>query len=182
MLMTMTASCAGQAQLTNQFLDEQTGVTVTTVAAPLLLYKDNAALAAHARNFLNVGPVEVNRMGSHRYYLWVGIWSTMETADVDRVTEVFDTLTVIADGEPFILQLAGSTPSAIGASRPIYLKPVASASDAYYEVTADQIRFIAEASDIRIRPNTASFREYRPWSNQRAAYKGLKAFLASALL
>jgi hypothetical protein len=178
----LVSACSGSTQLTRQFLDERTGVTVTSSGTPLVLYRDNPAQAAYARNLVHVGPIEVNRMGSFRYYLWVGIWNTMEDVVEDRVRASFDTITIFADGEPLPLELAGATVSAIGASRPPYLKPVASASDAYYEVTADQIRVIAEAKEIRLRTGGSSPRDYQPWDNQKTAYKGFEAFLDSALL
>lgn len=175
-------ACGAPAQLTREYLDPETGVTVTSIGTPLILYRDNASLAAFARNYVYLGPIEVNRMGSFQYFLWLSAWNTMETADPDRIRDSFDTITVFADGEPLLLELAGLTPATIGTSRPVYLKPVASAADAYYRVTADQIRVIAEAREIRLRTSGSAPREYQPWDEQRAAHSGFRAFLSAALL
>ena len=180
-LMQVIAGCASSEEPTRQFLDERTGVTVTRSNAPVVFYRENPAFAAYARKMVHVGPIKVNRTGAYRYYLWLGIWNTMEAPDNDRARDVFESITIFADGEPMLLELIGSTPNAIGASRPVYLKPVSSAADAYYEVTADQIRLIAEAQDIRLRTSGASPRDYLPWDDQRAAMQSMLAFLQDAL-
>lgn len=174
-------ACATSSRLTNEFLDPLTGVTVTSNDTPLVLYRDNPSRAAYARNYVHLGPIQVNRSGNYQYYLWVGVWNTMQT-NTNKHRDGFDSITVFADGEPLSLKLAGWTPEAIGTSVPVYLKPVASATDAYYQVTVDQIRVIAEASDIRIRTTGTSPKEYQLWDSQRAARKSLEAFLSSALL
>jgi hypothetical protein len=83
----------------------------------------------------------------------------------------------LADGEPRVLELSGWTAASVGASEPIYLKPVASSSDAYYEVTADYIRLLAESQDIRIRTTGPRGGGYEPWDNQVRALTSLQEFL-----
>lgn len=175
------AACSTSSRLVNEFLDQRTGVTVTSNKTPLLLYRQNPSRAAYARNYVHIGPIEVNRTGTYKYYLWIGVWNTMQTADSAPQRDGFDSIAVFADGEPLLLEIAGWTPEAIGTSRPVYQKPVASAADAYYQVTVDQIRLIAEASEIRLRTTGTSPIEYHLWDSQRAAHKSLDAFLQSAL-
>lgn len=174
------SACASTTGNVNEFLDEQTAVTVTSSISPIVLYRDNPSQAAYARNYLHIGPIEVNRSGSYQYFLWIGIWNTMDTADSAARRDSFSSITLFADGEPLPLEIAGWTPDAIGTSRPVYVKPVASAADVYYRVTVDQIRLIAEASDLRIRTSGGSPREYQLWDNQQAARKDFKAFLTAA--
>lgn len=174
----LAAACAsGPAQSTHEFLDTGTGVTVTTSRAPVVLYRDNPAAAAYARNVIHMGPVEVNRSGDYRYFLWIGIWNTMEPAGTAASRDGFETVVILVDGEPMTLDLAGWTPAAIGTSVPVYTKPVASAADAYYPVTIDQLRFIAEARDITLRTTGSPAREFTLWSAQQDARKGLFTFL-----
>ena len=78
------------------------------------------------------------------------------------------------------LELAGWTPAAIGASRNPYLKPVASAADAYYEVTIDQIRLMAGASNLRLLTSGSQAAGFEPWNSQSAAYLALNRFLVDA--
>ena len=177
-LAVVLASCASNpAALTREYLDTGTGVTVTASQVPLVLYRDNPAAAAYARNVVHLGPVEVNRSGEYRYFLWVGIWNTLQTADTSMSRDGFETIILTVDSESMTLDLAGWTPAAIDTSAPAYLKPVASASEAYYPLTVDQIRFIAEARSVTLRTTGSSPREYNLWSGQQSARQALLAFL-----
>lgn len=172
------AACAsGPSALTREFLDSGTGVTVTASRVPLVLYRDNPAAAAYARNVVHLGPVEINRSGHYTYFLWVGIWNTLQSPDTFQSRDGFETIIIVADSEPMALDLAGWTPAAINASAPVYLKPVASAAEAYYPLTVDQIRVIAEARSISVRTTGNSPREYMLWSGQGGARQALLAFL-----
>ena len=170
--------CASPPPVVAEKLDPLTGVTVTFAETPLVLYRDNPSRAAYARNYVHLGPIQVNRAGSYRYYLWLGIWNTMQVADLSDHRDGLESIIVFADGEPLTLELVGWTPEAIGASEPTYLKPVASTADAYYEVTADQIRLIADATDIRVLATGTSPREFHLWNEQESARRSLAQFLS----
>jgi hypothetical protein len=174
--------CSATTPINGEKLDPLTGVTVTYVGTPLVLYRENAATAAFARNYVNLGPIQVNRSGSYRYYLWLGIWNTMQRPDLSGHRDGFESIVIFADGEPLALESAGWTPGAIGISEPVYLKPVASAADAYYQVTADQIRLIAEASDIRLQSSGPRAKEFSLWDAQTSAKESLAKFMLAALL
>jgi len=174
----MLVGCASSSPTVNEKLDPNTGVTVTFARTPLVLYRDNPSQAAYARNYVHLGPIQVNRTGTYRYYLWLGIWDTMQVADISRHRDGFESIVVFADGEPLMLDLKGWTPESIGATEPTYLKPVASTADAYYEVTADQIRLIANARDIRVQATGTSPREFQLWDQQESARSSLSRFLS----
>lgn len=158
-------------------LDPLTGVTATRATVPLVLYREQSGLAAHARDFVYLGPIEVNRMGDYRYYLWLGIWSTVQDRDVSAQRDGFESIVLFVDGEPLALELAGWTPAAAGLSEPVYPKPVASAADAYYAVTLDQVRLIARATDIRLQGIGFGNASYEPWDQQASAMRSLAAFV-----
>ena len=177
-LFALLAACASNpSSLTRAYLDTGTGVTVTASQVPLVLYRDNPAAAAYARNVVHLGPVEVNRSGEYRYFLWVGIWDTLQSTNESLSRDGFETIIITVDSESMALDLAGWTPAAIDASAPVYLRPVASASEAYYPLTVDQIRFIAEARSVTLRTTGSSPREYVLWSGQHGAREALVTFL-----
>ena len=171
------SGCASPAATVSDKLDETTGVTVTFVETPLVLYRETPAQAAYARDYAHLGPIQINRSGSHQYYLWVGSWATMQRSSVSEHRDGFESIVVFADGEPLVLELSGWTPAAIGASEPTYLKPVASSTDAYYRVTVDQIRMIAGARDIRLRTSGSFAKEGERGDDQTAARAEFAAFL-----
>jgi hypothetical protein len=169
--------CASSPPTVYEKMDELTGVTITYASAPLMFYRDNPSQAAYARNFFNAGPIQVNRSGSYRYYLWVSSWSTMQVADPLAARDGLESIVIFADGEPLLFELSGWTPDTIGISEPVYVKPMASAADAYYQVTVDQIRLITESSDIRLRTAGPQPRDFELWDNQAAAKASLAEFL-----
>jgi hypothetical protein len=173
----LLAACASPTKLTTESLDMGTGATVMRATVPLVLYSDNSAYAAHARDFVYMGPVEVNSRGTSSHYLWLGIWSTIrddERLSPDR--RGFESVVLFVDGEPFPLELAGWTLEAIGVSQPVYVKPVASAADAYYHITLDQVRRLAIADRIDLRVGAASPRAYELWDQQKMARTALQEF------
>jgi hypothetical protein len=172
------SACSAPSSLVRETLDPVTGVTVLRATAPVVLYHDNSGYAAHARDYVYLGPVEVNRMGTYSYYLWMGIWSTIRHEDRgSEQRDGFESVTLFVNGEPLPLEFAGWTLESIGVTEPLYVKPVASAADAYYRVTIDQIRLIAEADDIQLRAGTAKPRAYSLWESQGAANASMRAFL-----
>jgi len=176
------AGCATTTPAIREKLDPLTGVTVTFTSTPLIMYRENSGQAAFARNYIHIGPIQVNRGGVYQHYLWLAAWNTMESPNISEHQDDLESIVVFADGEPLFLELAGWTPDAIGTSEPVYLKPVSSAVDAYYRVTADQIRLIVEASDLRLRTSGANSREFVLWDDQRSARTDLREFLQRAFL
>jgi len=176
-LLLLSVACATNESTLVETLDENTGVTVTTSHTPMVFSRETPGYGARARNYVNMGVIEVNRIGAYEYYLWLGIWNTDQVASVGERRDGFESIVIFADGEPLSLELIGWTPDAIGTSEPAYLKPVAQSVDAYYLVTLDQIRMIADAADIRLRATGILPKEFLPWDEQRAARTDLQMFL-----
>jgi len=174
-ILLLLTACSSSAPLTRQHLDPLTGATITRASEPLVLYRDLSAKAANAREYVYLGPIEVNTMGVRKYYLWLGVWGTYDTRS-DAIDD-FESVVIFADGEPLSLSASGWTLSTIGASEPVYTPPVAGATDAWYQVTVDQIRLIAESRDIELRAGTAVPRHYMPWESTDAASASLVEFL-----
>lgn len=175
------SACSSSAPLVAEKLDPLTGVTVLSATRPIVLYRDNSGYAAHARDYVYLGPIEVNRMGARSYFLWLGIWSTMrDDLRLSRQRDGFESIVLYADGEPFSLELEGWTPESIGVSEPVYMKPVAGATDAFYRVTVDQIRFLSMARDIELRTDLVRSDRYRLWDEQSQPSISLRAFVGSA--
>lgn len=171
------AACAASTPVIQETLDPGTGVTVLRSTAPMIFFRDNSGQAAHARDYIYVGPIEVNRMGARSHYLWLGIWSTIRDDERQLDNRAgFDNVILFVDGEPFPLELAGWTLDSIGVTEPVYVKPVASAADAYYEVTLDQIRLLAAAQRIELRVGSVRPMHYELWDQQGPARDALVEF------
>ena len=59
----LLVSCSSGGPLVEQQLDGVTGVTVTRSTAPMVLYRDNSAYAAHARDYVYLGPMRLTSTG-----------------------------------------------------------------------------------------------------------------------
>jgi hypothetical protein len=172
------AACGSNSVLVSDRLDPLTGVTVTSATKPLVFYRDRSAQAAYAKDYVYLGPIEVNEMGHRNYYIWLGVWGSSDSADRSSQMNDFESVVVFADGEPLGLEVSGWTPESIGLSEAAYVKPVASATDGYYRVTIDQIRLIAEARDLEIRAGSSRPQTYAPWD---PASTSMQAFLLEVL-
>lgn len=180
LLLAILVGCASSPQRPREILDAQTSVMITYSSTSMLLYRDVPAHAAHAKNMVSLGPLQVNQSGHYRYFLWLGIWNTNYKASEAGGRDGFDSIILFVDGEPLALEISGWTPSAIGASAPVYPQPVASALNAFYEVTADQIRFIAESNELSLLTSGFTTLPYEQWDEQLSAKQGFRTFLTVA--
>jgi hypothetical protein len=160
----LLGACAGmRGEYLRQHLDERTALTLTGLDAPLVLYRDEPQLSANARDYLQLGPLEINRQGELRYYLWVSLWSTIEREDAAARRRAFERVYLFADGEPMDLALTAWNLSGKRADLQFYDKPVESAVDAFYGVTVDQLRRIAAAREIYLLAGAGQEERYEAW-------------------
>lgn len=175
MLLIGIIACSSS-QPIRETLDPLTSATITSNGKALDFYRDSTSQATDARYFLQLGPIAVNIGGRYRYYLWISNWSTARYSEVSERRDRLQSIVIFADAEPINLELAGWTPAAIETSESIYEKPVASAVEAYYEVTIDQIRQIVNADSVRISTGPPHDDIYETWDDQRSALDGIRAF------
>jgi hypothetical protein len=177
LILLLLAGCAGAGGQVLERLDPETGATITRASAPFVMYRDMSAKSAFGREYVYVGPVQVNNMGERRHYLWLGIWGTSDSTDRSTTMANFETIVIYADGEPLSLEVKGWTPGSIGASDSVYVQPVGSALGGYYRVTIDQMRLIAESRDLEIRAGTLQPQRFFPWDSVETTSESLTAFL-----
>lgn len=175
--MLVTGACSTTQPAVDQQLDEGTGVTVSYARTPLLLVRDTPAYGAYARSFVQIGALEINRMGAREHFLWMSTWNTDYRADAEEHRDGFDTAVLFVDGEPVTLDVHGWTPGAIGASRPAYTRPFATSLEAYYRITTNQLAMIAQANDLRLRTSGAQPRDFQLWDEQRSAKADFAEFV-----
>jgi hypothetical protein len=160
--MLAATGCAGgpPAQPAVERVDEKTAVTVVTLPKPLLYSGARGTLGQPLD--LALGPVEINRMGEKRWYLWASLLG----AD-------------LRDGEPRLSFVSGGERLADLAPMPKefvpavseapYARPADWATERYYEVTADQLAALAgRALAVELAwPGADSWR-FEPWGDQDA--------------
>jgi hypothetical protein len=172
----MIAGCVGRSGNNEiyQYLDESTGVTVTSLAAPLAFFKDEPMLAANARDYVYLGPAELNRAGSREIVLWLNFCST-----IDRGTRPGwfrpDRVILMLDGKPMELAQADNRATINEWS---YTSPVIGGSTVIYRATRGQLRLLARADHIEVvTENDRSSRKYTRWGNADAGFQRFANYL-----
>lgn len=172
----LAGACALTSEPVLSKLDPRTSVTITYNKSPLIFLRSLSDYMSDSKEYVYLGPLEVNRSGDYRYYLWLATWSTMDSGQNQARDDRFESVDIIADGQAITLALSGAAVQSLGASEAVYPKPVAWASDLYYKLTVEQLREIAAATILQVRFATSG-ETFEPWDDQRSGKAGLNEFL-----
>jgi hypothetical protein len=99
------AACGGGRSAVVEQLDERAGMTLARSRTPLVFARTEPRYSRSARDYLYVGPLEINRQGVREYYLWVGVASTLDRGFIAPDAELPQALYATVDGEPMELPL-----------------------------------------------------------------------------
>lgn len=100
------AGCAGAPRTALERLDERAGLVLARAAEPLVFARTERRYSRSARDYLYLGPVEINRQGVREYFLWVGVASTLDRAFLAAPASAAPrALVITVDGEPLELPL-----------------------------------------------------------------------------
>lgn len=147
-----------------QYLDDATGATITRVEVPVTFYSDDPSRAANARDYLDVAPLAVNRSGNYSWWLWLGVWSTIDRGASGGDPELADisAIQLMVDGEPMDLWMQAATDRIPGAATLPYAATVAPARSMVLPLTASQVGRLGRATRIGIHTEMADG-EVRRW-------------------
>jgi hypothetical protein len=154
LMLAVSAVAAAGANTPLEYVDDQTGVTVTVVARPLVFARDRTASngapaqswSTSQRDYVTLAAASVDRTGKITYlligYFWsVGVSQPWENARLAR--------------EPLVLQLQdrrielapqGGSARDAGISAPVHPPPVGPATASLYAVDLSTINLIAEST------------------------------------
>jgi len=168
----MLSGCATGEPLSSSL--DSNGVTVVTLDDPIVLARPVRQLAAAARDYAYLGPVELNRMGKRDYYLWVGLASTVDRKLIDVTPADVHALTLLINGLPMTLPLVewAKDPDQppYKTSAPLYATFAA-------RISLDQILRIAGASSVQAHfvSTSGGSRRYRLWQGDWTSWTWLAA-------
>lgn len=172
----LIGACVSNPELVRSKLDPKTSVTISYSKSPFIFFRPLSGSQADAKEYVYAGPLEVNRSGDYRYYLWLSSWGTMDSGEIDTRQQRFETVDIIADGNAVTLEMSGDSVAAIGASEAVYARPAGWATDLYYTVTIEQLQTIVDAGTLQLRFQSTS-ETFMPWDDQVAAKAALNRFL-----
>lgn len=157
-------------------LDYDTGVTVTYSRTPFTFSPNERVEDYAAAEFVQIGAIEVNSMGTLKYYLWLGISEPGYLQGSDNHPRGFESLEFDFDGEKVNVDVLGWSHEAIGTSEPVYDGLFRSTRDAYYEVSLEHIEMLGRAQDVSFTTASAEPRMYKPWYRSVSPYEDLAEF------
>jgi hypothetical protein len=174
MICLLLGGCATERDLSPvERLDPYSAVTTTLMAEPWVYARDVPALAANARDYLNVGVVETNRAGLRGYWLGVVAWSTIDRTALSMPVPPVQPAKVRFDWSDDSIELepAPAGRKALGASQPIFAGPQPAFQDAWYLLSAAQLSRLAKQppKSISLIGEGQRVLLYQPWRVDRQA-------------
>ena len=100
----VTAACQSTGNTYERF-DERSGTTWVVGDAPLVFARTEPRYSRSARDYVYLGPVEVNRRGTREQFLWVGVATTLDRGFLAPEISDPDRIVVMVGGEPVELLL-----------------------------------------------------------------------------
>ena len=169
-LAALAATAFAGAGAPHEYLDEQTGATVTVVDEPLVFAYPRRHLAANARDYATVAAAAVNRGGRIEYVLIVYFWSTVDPRLRDDPLPAAEPLVIQADDRRIALKLRGHSAREAGIGFPVHAPAGDAAEPNVYATDLAAVRFIAAARRLAmIADSKGTTLGYELWSDQRAA-------------
>lgn len=133
-----TAPPALESTLDSKGRTEVRGTAIVTLA------QTQPRFSEAARDYLYLAPVESNEQGTRRYYLWLGLASTVDRAWLWAEQREAATLVLVFDGLPVALPLsAWDTPPEVETPAPVHAVRRA-------QVTLDELERMTTASSIEV--------------------------------
>lgn len=164
-----------------EYLDEDTGATVTAVDQPLVFEYPRRDLAANAHDYATLAAASVNRGGKIDYVLIVYFWSTVDPRLRNDSLPAAEPLVIQADDRRIALRLRGHSAHEAGIGMPVHAPPVGSATPNVYGTDLATVRFIAAARHLALLADSNDTTlSYELWSDQRAALRAFVRHMSGA--
>lgn len=160
-----------------EYLDEQSGATVTAMDKPLLFARDRSERAANLRDYVTLIAATVNRGGKRDCLLIAYIWSTLD-ARYEPARPVADSLVLVADDRRIRLDASGGTPADFGIVRAVGAPAGRTVKPLVFPTDLATLRFIAAARSLEIGAQVGEeLVSYTLWDDQRKALDRFVRFL-----
>jgi hypothetical protein len=163
------AAHAGESPL-REYLDEETGATVTLESEPLVFAYARRELAANARDYVTLQAAAVNRGGKVSYVLISYVWSTVDPRMREEPLPTPDVLLLRADDRRIQLSARGHTAREAGIGMAVDAPAGSNAIPTVYSTDLATLRFIAESRHLALALDTErTTLTYDLWEDRRPA-------------
>lgn len=100
----LLAACGSRGGVLER-LDADSALTIVTAQGLLAFAKADARLSRSARDYIYLGPVEINERGTRTHYLWIGVASTIDRDYLNAAAPIPAVLYVEIGGAPMEFEL-----------------------------------------------------------------------------
>jgi hypothetical protein len=164
---------AGQAR-TIQYFDEVTAATITATAKPTVFARERPELAHHAREYVTLGALAINRGGRIEYMLLVYRWSTVDPRLRPAVATEEEDLLLAVDDRVLRLEPDGRTLRQAGTSIPLHSPPHSVAQPRLYRTDPAMLHALGESRTLELlAPRRDQAGRFVVWRDARSAFSGL---------
>ncbi len=158
-----------------EYLDEETGATVTAVDRPLVFAYPRQELAANAHDFATLAAAAVNRAGKINYVLLVYFWSTVDPRMRADSLPGPEPLALQADDRRLSLRLHAGSARDAGIGAALHAPAGSDIRPFVYATDLATLRYIAAARQLVLHAQSRSNSlNYELWDDRRGA---LRAFV-----
>lgn len=150
LVVTLLAGCTASPTVAErEYLDGTTAATVTVGAPVLVFARERPELAVHARDYLTLVPVDVNRAGKHTQYFVGYAWSTIDKRSVADGAASQARFELVADGRRIALEPHQGPLRELGLGEVPVPSPARAAALLVAPATREQQRYVADAIELR---------------------------------
>ncbi len=134
----------------HEFLDEQTGATLSVVATPLIFARERIDVTAHTRDYATLVAVEVDNSGIYNEYLLLYRWSTLDPRMSPAPSPSAGELKILADGRVIDLKPLEQMPVSLSRRRELHVPQHGDVVAHAYPVDTATLRFIATSRTLSV--------------------------------
>ncbi len=163
LITSVVAACASQDPVNSRL--DSSGLTVVALDEVIVLARSAPQLSTAARDYVYLGPVEINRMGELNHFVWVGMASTVDRTLAGQPLPKAASLALLVDGMPMELPL---TSWETELDTPPYQSKVPVSESFAARASLDQINRIAMATSVEVHiiTETGASARYEKWQGE----------------
>jgi hypothetical protein len=155
-----------------EYLDEETGATVTVVGRPLVFVHDRSGFLGPAGDYVTLAAAAVNQSGKITYVLIAYFWWSGVPPKAELAPAAVDPLAMQADARGIQLVLRGATAREAGIGRPVHRPRLGAATPYAYAIDLPTLRFIAESHQLALHiESEGTSLNYELFEDRRVALK-----------
>jgi hypothetical protein len=133
-----------------EYLDQETGATVTTVGRPLVFFRNRSDFPGKAQDYVTLAAAAVNQSGKMSYVLIGYFWWFGAPPKAELAPSAAETLALQADDRNIQLVLRAASAHELGIGVPVHRPPLGNATAYVYAIDLSTMGIIAESHQLAV--------------------------------